>query len=303
VVRTEANAYLANLVMANEMFTMRYHDRLHAAKENGLWTQGKASFSKFKSNLTGDVSSKTDYFTIRIGKDLVSTDEYVMGIMAAYGHSSGKTENHRHDVRKTDHSSDTFAVGVYGTYTFAPHSYVDAWAQYVHARNKVEWGTKHFDYTEKYNSKGALLSLEAAYGVNIADSVYFQPQGQITYMGVKADTHKDARDREFGSNRGNVQLRLGARFFGENVFANGQGSPYVEANYIHNTKAYKVKMQAASGGVTDIELDGAKNLFQLKVGSDFNLNNNSKIGAHVSHTFGKKSYRDTEIKINFRYNF
>lgn len=296
---TQSSAYLATQVVSNDMFKHRYHDRLYIPNSDGLWTSVTGSFGKFKSTLTDDISAKTNRVTMYIGKDLVSTDEYAVGLMAAYGYASGKAENNntKSTAEKTDYRSHGFAVGVYGTYTFTPHSYVDAWAQYVHTRNKLEWG----DNSEKYNAKGAVLSVEAAYAFSIADAVYFQPQGQVTYMGVKADDLK-VHNYTYSSDRGNVQLRLGGRFFGENVFANGQGTPYVEANYIHNTKAYKMTAKSRFQSV-DLELDGAKNLFQLKVGSDFNLNNNSKIGAHVSHTFGKKSYRDTQLNVDFRYNF
>lgn len=296
---TQSSAYLATQVVSNDMFKHRYHDRLYDSNSDGLWTSVTGSFGKFKSTLTDDISAKTNRVTMYIGKDLVSTDEYAVGLMAAYGYASGKAENNntKSTAEKTDYRSHGFAVGVYGTYTFTPHSYVDAWAQYVHTRNKLEWG----DNSEKYNAKGAVLSVEAAYAFSIADAVYFQPQGQVTYMGVKADDLK-VHNYTYSSDRGNVQLRLGGRFFGENVFANGQGTPYVEANYIHNTKAYKMTAKSRFESV-DLELDGAKNLFQLKVGSDFNLNNNSKIDVHVSHTFGKKSYRDTQLNVDFRYNF
>lgn len=296
---TQSSAYLATQVISNNMFKHRYHDRLYIPNSDGLWTSVTGSFGKFKSSLTDDISTKTNSVTMYIGKDLVSTNEYTIGLMTAYGHASGKTENNNtlSTAEKTDYRSHGFAVGVYGTYTFAPHSYVDAWAQYVHTRNKLEWGGN----SEKYNAKGVVLSVEVARAFSIAESVYFQPQGQVTYMGVKADDLK-LYNYTYSSDRGNVQFRLGGRFFGENVFANGKGSPFIEANYIHNTKSYKTTANSRSGSV-DLDIDGAKNLFQLKVGSEFNLNNNSKIGAHVSHTFGKKSYRDTQLNVDFRYNF
>lgn len=296
---TQSSAYLATQVVSNDLFKLRYHDRLYVPNSDGLWTSVTGSLGKFKSTLTDGISAKTNRVTMFIGKDLVSTDEYAVGLMASYGYASGKAENNnaRSTAEKTDYRSHGFAVGIYGTYTFASHSYVDAWVQYVHTRNKLEWG----DNSEKYNAKGAVLSVEAAYAFSIADSIYFQSQGQVTYMGVKADDLK-VHNHTYSSDRGNVQLRLGGRFFGENVFANGQGAPYVEANYIHNTKAYKMTAKSRSESV-DLELDGVKNLFQLKVGSDFNLSNNSKIGAYVSHTFGKKSYRDTQLNVDFRYNF
>ena len=296
---TQSSAYLATMAVSNEMFNHRYHDRLYSPGDNGVWTHVNSSFGKFKSSLSDDISSKTNRVTMYLGKDLVSRNEYAMGVMAAYGYASGKSENknHRSTAVKTDYRSHGFAVGVYGTYTFAPNSYIDAWAQYVHSRNKLEWGGN----SEKYNAKGVVLSLEAAHAFSLADSIYFQPQAQITYMGVKADDLTVGHYR-YSSDRGNVQFRLGGRFFGEGIFANGAGTPYLEANYIHNTKGQKVHARNSIESL-ELKVDGAKNLFQVKVGSDYNLNTNTKIGAQISHTFGKNSYRDTQINVDFRYNF
>ncbi|GGZ90749.1 hypothetical protein DC083_01110 [Ignatzschineria ureiclastica] len=295
----DANAYLANLVTSNRMFALSYEDREYLADGNGLWTSVGGSFGKFKGNITKDqIDSKVNYFTLRIGKDLVSTNEYTAGIMAAYGHASGHSDSNI-TGRRADNKVDGFALGAYGTYYFDEAGYVDAWAQYVHTRNKVERDGRP---TEKYNANGLLASIEVGNAFKLSDTVTVVPQGQITYMGVKAKDHRAIDGVQYGSSRGNVQFRLGATLFANGVM-NG-GTPYVGVNYFHNTSNNKVKISdSLHKDSHDLSLTGGKNLFQLKVGSDFKIDNHSRIGGEVSHTFGKDSYRDTKVDVNYRYDF
>lgn len=296
----ETVAYLSQHATANHMFNLKFHDRLYLPGENGVWVHAQAGFNKMRSSLTQDISAKMDYYTIHIGKDLVENELYQFGIMAAYGHASGTSRNHRHGI-KADMDSNGFAVGVYGSYTPTEHRYVDAWVQYAYLRNKV---TGEKSSSEKYNSKGLLASIEAGYAFNISENSYFQPQVQLTYMGVKSDRHEEANGNIVTSNSGNVQIRVGARVYGDKTLFNGSTTPYMELNYFHNTKPFKVNVQNGNG-MTTISQQNARDIYQIEVGFTSQLNKDLRLTGGVSYAQGKKrqDYRDTKVRLDLRYNF
>ncbi|OYQ75747.1 autotransporter outer membrane beta-barrel domain-containing protein [Wohlfahrtiimonas sp. G9077] len=296
----ETVAYLSQHATANHMFNLKFHDRLYLPGENGVWVHAQAGFNKMRSSLTQDISAKMDYYTIHIGKDLVENELYQFGVMAAYGHASGTSRNHRHGI-KADMDSNGFAVGVYGSYTPTEHRYVDAWVQYAYLRNKV---TGEKSSSEKYNSKGLLASIEAGYAFNISENSYFQPQVQLTYMGVKSDRHEEANGNIVTSNSGNVQIRVGARVYGDKTLFNGSTTPYMELNYFHNTKPFKVNVQNGNG-MTTISQQNARDIYQIEVGFTSQLNKDLRLTGGVSYAQGKKrqDYRDTKVRLDLRYNF
>ncbi|OYQ89932.1 hypothetical protein B9T10_01075 [Wohlfahrtiimonas chitiniclastica] len=296
----ETVAYLSQHATANHMFNLKFHDRLYLPGENGVWVHAQAGFNKMRSSLTQDISAKMDYYTIHIGKDLVENELYQFGVMAAYGHASGISRNHRHGI-KADMDSNGFAVGVYGSYTPTEHRYVDAWVQYAYLHNKI---TRKKFSSEKYNSKGLLASIEAGYAFNISENSYFQPQVQLTYMGVKSDRHEEANGNIVTSNSGNVQIRVGARVYGDKTLFNGSTTPYMELNYFHNTKPFKVNVQNGNG-MTTISQQNARDIYQIEVGFTSQLNKDLRLTGGVSYAQGKKrqDYRDTKVRLDLRYNF
>ncbi|WP_018122271.1 autotransporter outer membrane beta-barrel domain-containing protein [Wohlfahrtiimonas chitiniclastica] len=296
----ETVAYLSQHATANHMFNLKFHDRLYLPGENGVWVHAQAGFNKMRSSLTQDISAKMDYYTIHIGKDLVENELYQFGVMAAYGHASGTSRNHRHGI-KADMDSNGFAVGVYGSYTPTEHRYVDAWVQYAYLHNKI---TRKKFASEKYNSKGLLASIEAGYAFNISENSYFQPQVQLTYMGVKSDRHEEANGNIVTSNSGNVQIRVGARVYGDKTLFNGSTTPYMELNYFHNTKPFKVNVQNGNG-MTTISQQNARDIYQIEVGFTSQLNKDLRLTGGVSYAQGKKrqDYRDTKVRLDLRYNF
>src|SRR5699024_7154034 len=153
----------------------------------------------------------------------------------------------------------------------------------------------------KYNSRGIIASIEAGHAFDLSETLKLQPQAQITYMGVKADDYTDNRGTKVTTNRGNVQLRLGARLFNERAWFDGQVTPYAEFKYIHNTKQFELSLEKTN--LTNASVAGNKNLYQLELGAKTELENNWTISGGVSFTKGKDKYRDTRIKLDLRYEF
>lgn len=291
----ETGAYLANLLAANEMYSLKYHDRQYTNNFDGIWTRLRGSFVNYNVAEDRNVSTNVDYYTIHIGRDLWQYDEFTGGLMAAYGYSSGTTTN-SYSEYKADHSSQGFAVGAYGSYKFNEQSYIDAWVQYVFMRNKVDG---QYLETEKYNSKGFMASLEAGYAFEITDTFRIQPQAQFIWMGVKANDHREANGTLVTGKSGNLQSRIGARFYSEG----DKYVPFAEVNYIHNTKPYKVSFSDDVGNFTSVTAAGSKNLYKLELGMMTKPQTRWTATGSVAFMQGSDSYRDTSVKIDVRYDF
>lgn len=294
----ETGAYLSNLLVANRIFNLKFSDRQYIEGYDDMWSHTTATFGKFHTNLS-DVSSRSSTYTIYLGKDLIQQDNKVMGIMGAYGYSKGKTKNN-YTGYKADHSTQGFALGVYGSYLFNEASYLDVWAQYLYLRNDVDGQ----DFaTEKYDSKGYALSVEAGHRFYIADGFNIEPQLQLIWSDIKIDKHTDEQGTLISSNKGNLQTRLGVVFSTDIEVENSTLSPYMGVHYMHNTKDFGVKLSDAWNNTTLVKAKGARNLYQLELGIQSELDKNWSVNTAVSHTRGNHSYRDTQVKFNFRYEF
>lgn len=71
-------------------------------------------------------------------------------------------------------------------------------------------------------------------------------------MGVKSDDHREANGTRIEMNgNGNIQTRLGARAYLKsfNKMDEGKGrefQPFIEANWLHNTRSFSTKMDDVS---------------------------------------------------------
>jgi len=295
----EVGAYLANHMVANQLFDHKYYDRTYLPDHNGIWMNIKASFGKFQAKITPTLDAKMNTYSLQLGKDLLKNDHMNIGIMGAYGYSDGHTKNKLTGF-KADHNSQGFAMGAYGTYNFKKHSYIDTWVQYAYMRNEVKGQQLS---NEKYNSDGFLASIEITHAFDLNETVKLQPQLQITYMGIKADTHKDASGTIITSNSGNVQTRVGLRLFADKALLNGQLTPYIAMNYFHNSKPFSVKLSDDLVNVTNVSVNGMKNAYQVEIGVKTEIESSWTIGGSVGYTQGKNKFRDASVQLEIRYDF
>lgn len=294
----QASAYLANLAISNRMFSLMYQDRQYIEDGEGIWMNIKNSYNKFKGNHTDYIESKINYFVLRIGNDLVDTDDYTAGWLASYGAASGDSKNH-YTHRTADSKVHGFSVGGYGTYFFDQDksTYLDASLQYVRTSNKVEGDDKP---TENYKADGFVASLELGTDIEFARDWSFIPSTQVTWSDVKAKKHRAEDGTNYSSNRGNLEWRLGALIKAKESFMDGMITPYVGANYILNSNAPEVKVEYA-GMENDVALAGSKSIYQLIMGTDVKFSKDLHLSGELSHTMGQDKYRDTKVKVNMCY--
>ncbi|WP_159566864.1 autotransporter outer membrane beta-barrel domain-containing protein [Budvicia diplopodorum] len=322
--RPEAGSYTSNLAAANSLFVTRLHDRLGETqyidvltgerKVTSMWLRNEGGHTKSR-DANGQLDTQANRYVMQLGGDIAqwsSNDQnrLHLGVMAGYANSKNHT-----DSRWSGYSSrgtvDGYSTGLYATW-YANEAdksglYVDSWALYNWFNNRVDGQSLD---SEEYKSNGVTASVESGYtfklGENSAKNVsyFIQPKAQVIWMGVKADDHTEANGTKVsGEGDGNIQTRLGVRVFMNGYSEQDKGKdrvfqPFVEANWIHNTKDFGTTMDGAT-----MKQDGAANIGELKVGVEGQINKRLNLWGNVGQQLGNNSYSDTAVMFGVKYSF
>lgn len=288
VLRPEAGSYVANLAAANTLFVMRLNDRAgetryidpvtEQERSSRLWLRQIGGHNAWRDS-NGQLRTTSHRYVSQLGADLLTggftdSDSWRLGVMVGYARDYNSTHSSVSDYRSKG-SVRGYSAGLYATW-FADDiskkgAYIDAWAQYSWFKNSVKGDELAY---ESYSAKGATVSLEAGYGFALNKSFgleaakytwIFQPQAQAIWMGVDHNAHTEANGSRIENDaNNNIQTRLGFRSFirtqEKNSGPHGDDfEPFVEMNWIHNSKDFAVSMNGVK-----VEQDGARNLGEIK---------------------------------------
>lgn len=325
--RPEAGSYITNLAAANTMFTTRLHDRLGETqytdsltgeeRVTSLWLRQAGMHNRWRSDI-GSLKTTSNQYVVMLGGDVAQwsrsgLDRGHMGLMAGYGNNKSNSHSDVSGYSSKGQVSG-YSVGMYGTW-YANDAdktglYLDTWAQYNWFKNTVNGEDLS---EEKYDSQGINASMESGYtwklgqftsGKQSLNTVYIQPKGQITWMGIEADDHTEHNGTQISSDgNGNIQTRLGTRVFlkGHSKIDDGKErefEPFVEMNWLHNTRTYSTTMNGIR-----INQEGARNIGQVKTGVEGQLSRNVTAWGNVSQQVGDKSYSNTEALLGIKYSW
>ncbi|HGF0974902.1 TPA: autotransporter YcgH [Escherichia coli] len=327
VLRPEAGSYVANLAAANTLFVMRLNDRAgetryidpvtEQERSSRLWLRQVGGHNAWRDS-NGQLRTTSHRYVSQLGADLLTggftdSDSWRLGVMAGYARDYNSTHSSVSDYRSKG-SVRGYSAGLYATW-FADDiskkgAYIDAWAQYSWFKNSVKGDELAY---ESYSAKGATVSLEAGYGFALNKSFgleaakytwIFQPQAQAIWMGVDHNAHTEANGSRIENDaNNNIQTRLGFRTFirtqEKNSGPHGDDfEPFVEMNWIHNSKDFAVSMNGVK-----VEQDGACNLGEIKLGVNGNLNSAASVWGNVGVQLGDNGYNDTAMMVGLKYKF
>ena len=327
VLRAEAGSYVANLAAANTLFVMRLNDRAgetryidpvtEQERSSRLWLRQIGGHNAWRDS-NGQLRTTSHRYVSQLGGDLLTggftdSDSWRLGVMAGYARDYNSTHSSVSDYRSKG-SVRGYSAGLYATW-FADDiskkgAYIDAWAQYSWFKNSVKGDELAY---ESYSAKGATVSLEAGYGFALNKSFgleaakytwIFQPQAQAIWMGVDHNAHTEANGSRIENDaNNNIQTRLGFRTFirtqEKNSGPHGDDfEPFVEMNWIHNSKDFAVSMNGVK-----VEQDGARNLGEIKLGVNGNLNPAASVWGNVGVQLGDNGYNDTAVMVGLKYKF
>ncbi|HED1246679.1 TPA: autotransporter outer membrane beta-barrel domain-containing protein [Enterobacter bugandensis] len=326
-VRPEAASYLDNLSAANTMFNLTMADRtgekefldeFNSQKHStSLWLRQSGTHYRWKDN-SATLKTQSNRYVVQLGGDLFSWSNSVnerlyVGIMAGYGHQASNSGS-----SVTGYSSkgttEGYNTGLYALWSSTDESgqgaYIDSWLQY----NWYTHSVKGEDIApEKYNSSGFVGSVETGYDYLIDRtigskgseySVFVRPQLQAIWSGIDTDDHRESNGSKIKSTgKGNVQTRAGVRIYlkgSSNIDANTGRvfEPFIEANWVHNTKSYEVSMNGVP-----VQQAGTKNIGEIKIGVDSKLTNEINLWGHVAQDVGDKGYSSSSAMVGVRYSF
>ncbi|MGR7522434.1 autotransporter outer membrane beta-barrel domain-containing protein [Klebsiella aerogenes] len=326
-VRPEGGSYVENLAAANRLFNTTLHDRLGETqytdaltgekKVTSLWLRQVGSHNSWRDG-SGQLKTQSNSYVAQLGGDLAqwSSDGLNrghLGLMAGYGNNHSNTHS-----SVTGYSSkgsvNGYSVGAYGTW-FANDAdksglYVDSWLQYSWFNNYVNGQNLA---GESYKSKGLTASLETGYTFKMGEfsgnhgtlnQWFIQPQAQATWMGVKADDHREVNGTRISSDGdGNIQTRLGFRTYLKSHHAMDEGKerefePFIEANWLHNTRSFSATMDGVR-----VSQAGARNIGEVKVGVEGQINPRVNLWGNIGAQMGDKGYSNTSAMLGIKYNF
>ncbi|HAH2991943.1 TPA: autotransporter outer membrane beta-barrel domain-containing protein [Escherichia coli] len=327
VLRLEAGSYVANLAAANTLFVMRLNDRAgemryidpvtEQERSSRLWLRQIGGHNAWRDS-NGQLRTTSHRYVSQLGAELLTggftdSDSWRLGVMAGYARDYNSTHSSVSDYRSKG-SVRGYCAGLYAIW-FADDiskkgAYIDAWAQYSWFKNSVKGDELAY---ESYSAKGATVSLEAGYGFALNKSFgleaakytwIFQPQAQAIWMGVDHNAHTEANGSRIENDaNNNIQTRLGFRTFirtqEKNSGPHGDDfEPFVEMNWIHNSKDFAVSMNGVK-----VEQDGASNLGEIKLGVNGNLNPAASVWGNVGVQLGDNGYNDTAVMVGLKYKF
>ncbi|WP_261833099.1 autotransporter family protein, partial [Leminorella grimontii] len=312
VYRPEAGGYMANMAAANRLFTLRLSDREGRAENSSLWLRQAGSRQRYHDN-SGQLNTSTNSYVIQgggefFGANTSDTGRAGLGVMLGYGYAKSKT-----DSQKTGYQADSsvkgYSTGLYGTWYQDANTlngaYVDSWVQYSWLDAEVSGQQVA---SESYDMDGFSASIEAGYRMPVYESangrVYLTPQGQVTWSGITADTVREANGTKVtSSGDNNVQTRLGLKVSRDGVSDVDKGKEklftvYAEANWLYNSE----QAGATMDGVT-VSQAGSRNVGELKLGAEGQLNRNLNLWSNVAQQLGDKGYSDTAVTLGVKYRF
>ena len=320
VYRPESGSYIANITAANTLFLTRLHDRQGEHEyvdyvtgerhSTTLWMRNTGSHSRFEE-AGGQLISRSNSYVLQLGGDVAHWSSNVrdggrLGVMAGYGHNRNKSRS-----QVTGYTSrgqvNGYSVGLYGTW-FADEAtrtgaWVDSWVQYSWFHNEV---SGHQMREEKYHADGVTASLEAGYALPIGTtekfSYWLEPRGQAVWMNVQADSLvEDQGTHVSSSGSGNVMTQLGMRAWMKGKPEKGMADsfrPYVEANWIHHTRAFGVRMNGENNTMI-----GSRNLAEARIGAEGEINSRLALWADVGQRIGQHKYSDTRGTLGVKFQF
>ncbi len=313
----ENGSYIANIAMARNLFTTRLEDRTshYLYKDivtgqwqpTSMWMHTQGGRSQF-GHTVEQLNIKGNYYSVQLGGDIAqwATNEQGSGRIGTLA-GLGKATNHSHSKVTSYHSRgavDGYNLGIYATW-FADQQhntgvYIDTLAQYSWFNNAVNGQDKA---EEKYKSSGFTTSIESGYTFNLANSdqlsYFIQPNAQITWAGINAQTHKTADGAVVSyRNNGHFITRIGAKaYLQTHDTLNTKFTPFVAVNWIHQNQNTGTTI---SGQGIDNKI---QNSTEFNVGVESQIDQQLHIWANINHQIGRYNYTDTNALVGVKYHF
>ena len=271
-----------NRLLMNDV-RKRMGDLRAAEGTHGVWARYDGG------KLSGSNSLENDFTTIQVGIDTVPVvDAPRFGVAFSFTTSDA-------DMKRGGAEMDAYSLAFYGTKFYDNGMFVDVIGRMA---------TADTDVTVDGNKKGSMgnvalsLSGELGWRFDVTEKFYFEPQAELTYTYVNADTLALANGGtyEFDS-VDSLMARVG--FAAGFKCPNNFGDVYVRASAVHEFLG-----DATVRGGTEIhEVAGEDTWVEFGIGAQFNVNKNTYVYADIERTEGAKLEEDWRANVGVRFAF
>ncbi|MFD1259952.1 autotransporter family protein [Entomomonas asaccharolytica] len=300
--RTESATYIGLIENNIAAFNHSFHDRQQTLN-NGYessWMRVEYAHDKYHAGENNLLENKVTRKLVHLGTDLYQHDQLHLGIMAAYANSDITSNSRIKDYHSTG-KSDGYSAGVYATWydqdAISGGLYIDSYAQYNWFRNQVNG---HNLAQEKFNTQGHTISIETGYNFVISNSKQaiwtVEPQAQIIYGNSSTFNYTEDNGTRIHTNndKGQIRSRLGVRLQAEIENA----KLFLTSNYWNQNKHTAVHMDG-----TEVRNNRAKNLFEIKTGVQYNINDKIQAFAQLNAITGENSTRSYGGNVGIKYQW
>lgn len=285
-----------------------FHERVGELRLNPedegfhAWMRGLGKTGSYAPDVTGHASQGFNLSTagMQIGSDynaigvINADDKFTVGVFGELAQSSFDVKG-----RTASGSIASKGLGAYASWQeHAPTATTPGTGFYVDAVVKHDWldfgvsarSVSGFDIGHSYSGSATSASIEAGYGFYLGDNLVLQPQAQLIYSSVNADSFMDGNGivvhgQQTESLLGRVGLRLEKTYyFGEATKPETVRSvtTFVDANVKHEFMG-KSSLVASD---TLISSDMGGTSFEVGVGAVAQISDNVSLFGRASVEFG-----------------
>ncbi|WP_227720248.1 autotransporter outer membrane beta-barrel domain-containing protein [Yersinia proxima] len=317
VYRPENGSYIANLSMARNLFTTdldnrsgnyKYKDAATGEwRTSSMWIQTQGGIKQFGKTVD-QLNIKGKYYSIQLGGDVAKWDIGTqgsgrIGMLAGMGKATNHSKSNITGYYSNG-SVNGYNLGVYATWLTDQQNktglYIDTLVQYSWFNNAVN-GQELAE--EKYKSSGFTSSIESGYTFNIGSteqlSYFIQPNAQITWVGINAQTHTAAnKDIINYTNRSQLITRIGAKTYLQTTNSSDQQfMPFIAVNWLHQDHNTGTQLSGKS-----VE-NSSKNSAEFKIGVESKIDQRLHAWANINHQIGNYNTSDTNALVGIKYAF
>ncbi|EKD2527776.1 autotransporter adhesin AIDA-I, partial [Escherichia coli] len=323
--RPENGSYATNMALANSLFLMDLNERKQfSAVSDNTQPESASVWMKITGGRTsgklsdGQNKTTTNQFINQLGGDIYKyhaekLGDFTLGIMGGYANAKGKTINHT-SKKGARNTLDGYSAGLYGTWyqngANATGLFAETWMQYNWFNASVKGDGLE---EEKYNLNGLTASVGGGYNLNvhtwtspegIKGEFWLQPHLQAVWMGVTPDTHQENNGTVVqGTGKNNLQTKAGIRASWKvksslDKDTGREFRPYIEANWLHNTHEFGVKMS----GDNQL-LSGSRNQGEIKTGIEGVITQNLSVNGGVAYQAGGHGSNAISGALGIKYSF
>ncbi|MCT6344150.1 autotransporter outer membrane beta-barrel domain-containing protein [Escherichia coli] len=323
--RPENGSYATNMALANSLFLMDLNERKQfSAVSDNTQPESASVWMKITGGRTsgklsdGQNKTTTNQFINQLGGDIYKyhaekLGDFTLGIMGGYANAKGKTINHT-SKKGARNTLDGYSAGLYGTWyqngANATGLFAETWMQYNWFNASVKGDGLE---EEKYNLNGLTASVGGGYNLNvhtwtssegIKGEFWLQPHLQAVWMGVTPDTHQENNGTVVqGTGKNNLLTKAGIRASWKvksslDKDTGREFRPYIEANWLHNTHEFGVKMS----GDNQL-LSGSRNQGEIKTGIEGVITQNLSVNGGVAYQAGGHGSNTISGALGIKFSF